>query len=229
MANTIKHRNNENAQQNRRKIYSTNERDISVLSKVLFVILTTLISFAIYAIYDRAFNQLLPLILPVVTSISVLIIVKTSNRLVLNSQIVLVDERNWEIKATADYLIKVTQDLKGKLGFLKVIYENDLSQVELFITIESVCECFGELNKPEHFKLLGGDYVDRLVAMSPYYHGLRIGLKVNSQPKDTNKQTSPVSCLQLDSSKLVADTKNALIDTESVLDILYELRMSISK
>lgn len=210
------------------KDYKRNDRDIKALTYVVIAFLVLIIGRAALLVYECQFSALWQLLPYAVPLLSVLVVVRVANRLLLNGSIIREDDRRQEIVRTTHHLIAIAKDLKARVGYVKeMLTEGRQSSIALVQIAKSIEERYETLLQRDAYKYLPGSSVDIITRMS----GDIFGIVVLAEGVRLTTSESPGSTLtQIPANgdgSLPQRFDKLMGEIQQIIDQLFEVRESI--
>lgn len=107
--------------------------------------------------------------------LSVLVVVRVANRLIVNGNIIREDDRRQELARTTHHLIAITKDLRARVGFAKaVLTEEGRPSFALVQVAKSIEERYEVLLQRDGYKYLPGHCVDIITRISGDIFGISL-------------------------------------------------------
>ncbi|MBS0354928.1 MAG: hypothetical protein JSR83_13650 [Proteobacteria bacterium] len=206
--------------------YRRSDRDIDALTYVVIVFLVLIIGRAVLLIYERqysAFWQLLPYFVPL---LSVLVVVRVANRLLLNGNIIREDDRRQEIVRATHHLIAIAGDLKARVGYLKAMFiKEGYPSIALVQIAKSIEGRYETLLQRDAYKYLPGSCVDIITCMSGDIFGIVVLAEGVRQANSEKLALTPIPVSW--DSPLPPRFDELMKDLQQLIDQLFEVRRSI--
>jgi hypothetical protein len=208
--------------------YKQVDRDIDALTYVVLTLLVLIIGRAALLIYESQFSALWQLLTYVVPLVSVLVVVRVANRLLLNGNIIREEDRRQEIVRTTHNLIAIANDLKARVGFVKTILaEGRIPLIALVQVAKTIEERYETLLHRDAYKYLPGACVDIITRMSGDIFGIGVlaeGLRLTTTEKPESALT-PITANE--DGSLPPRLDELMSEIQQLIDLLFEVRGSI--
>jgi hypothetical protein len=208
--------------------YKRSDRDVDALTYVVLAFLLAFAGRAAMLIYQCRYHEIWPLLPQVVPLLSVLVVVRVANRLISNGKINREDDRRQELVRTTHHLIAITQDLQGRVNYVKAIFnEGGIPSIALFSIAKSIEERYEVLLQRDGYKFLPGPCVDIITRISGDIFGIRV-LAEGMEQATTDKPALPLMpVLVKNDAALLTRLEELMNDLQELINRLFELRQSI--
>lgn len=208
--------------------YKRSDRDIAALTYVVIAFLVLIIGRVALLVYECKFSALWQLLPYAVPLLSVLVVVRVANRLLLNGSIIREDDRRQEIVRTTHHLIAISKDLKARVGYVKaMLTEGGRPSIALVQIAKSIEERYETLLQRDAYKYLPGSCVDIITRMSGDVFGIVV-LAEGVRLATSEKPVSGLTPISLNGGGSLPPRFDELMnDIQQLIDQLFEVRDSI--
>lgn len=204
------------------------EREVGILTRALVFLLVLLLFRIGYFVLKLDFASAWGLVGPLSAIAGALLVSKIATRLIIHGQVLREDDRRKEIVRITHYLIVMTQDLRGRVSYLKTIMiEGDKPLPVLLSLIESIEHRFGSLFEKDLYQHLPGRSADLISDMSGSIYGITATAET-LRSGSVNPLTPIRSLLGEVSAEYISNMDRLLKQIQTLTNQIYEVRMKIS-
>lgn len=210
------------------KKYEAIDRDINWLSLLLVTYSFFILCWIIYCVYNRDFNFIFEGTKSLLTPLTGLLVVRISNRLIINNRILEANEQRVEIVQSTHHAIIIVKDLKAKVEHVKYCIENNKPPIALIEVASRIEIRYEALFEHSLYKFLQAESMDLISKISGTIFGIQILAGQLKQQFACNKELTLEQILILNSNNIQESLDDLLNELEKLLDHLYEIRGTIN-
>lgn len=204
------------------------DRDIDVLTYVVISFLVLIVGRAAQLVYESEYQALWKLLPMAVPLLSVLVIVRVANRIILNGSIIREDDRRQEIVRTTHHLIAIAKDLKARVGYVKaMLRDGGVPSFTLVQIAKSIEDRYETLLERDAYKYLPGPCVDIITEMSGDIFGIMTLAEGVRQATSDKPALAWVPMPANSDRPLPPRLDDLMKDIQRLIDQLFQARQSI--